>query len=465
MSILKIGGMGVNMKIKLLFTLILLVLLGSFGNGSFVKAGQIIYGDVNGDGNIDAVDFANMKQKLLGVIQEFPVTDGAAAADVNADGSLDSLDMALMKKYLLGAITVFPAAQTPAAAIFQAEAAYIFNGVRENKNSGYTGDGYVNYNNEISSYIEWTVNEKASGNQTLTFRYSNAGNADRPMEIKINGTTINSSLSFTPTSSWTEWSEVSLTAKLDAGNNVIRAASITADGGPNVDYLSVTNASAPTTEPFTGATVYICGDSTVMTYNSSYYPQAGWGQMISKYFNTNVTFVNRAIGGRSSKSFVEEGRLDSILSVIQPKDYLFVQFGHNDATVNNPDRYCAPYTTYKEYLKKYVDGARAKGAIPVLITPVARLNYSNNTFKNDFPDYCTAMKQVANEQNVKLIDLMTLSLNYYASIGYDATFKLYLVSSNGTDYTHFTEAGANAIAKLISQEVKKLDLPLSGGVK
>ena len=187
--------------------------------------------------------------------------------------------------------------------------------------------------------------------------------------------------------------------------------------------------------------------------------------MISKYFNSNVSFANHAIGGRSSKNFVEQGRLDSILSVIKPDDYLFVQFGHNDATISNPDRYAAPYTTYKEYLKKYVDGARAKGAIPVLITPVARLNYSNGVFKNDFPDYCTAMKQVASENNVALIDLMSLSLNYYSSIGYDAVYKLYLVSSNGTDYTHFTEAGADVIASIVSKEVKKLNIPLASAVK
>nr|WP_242981289.1 SGNH/GDSL hydrolase family protein [Ruminiclostridium sufflavum] len=372
-----------------------------------------------------------------------------------------------MKKYLLGAIDSFPEAQeeTVPATIFQAEDAYIFNGVRENINSGYTGDSYANYNNEIASYVEWTVKVKASGTQRLRFRYANGTEQDRPMEIQINGTAINSSLSFIPTGGWTTWMDVSLNANLKAGDNTIRAVSVTAQGGPNVDYLEVTNASESETKPFTGATVYICGDSTVMTYNASYYPQAGWGQMISKYFNTEVTFVNRAIGGRSSKNFVEEGRLESILSVIQPNDYLFVQFGHNDASINNPDRYAAPFTTYKEYLKKYVDGARAKGAIPVLITPVARLNYSNNTFKNDFPDYCTAMKQVAAEENAALIDLMTLSLNYYTSVGYDEAYKLYLVSSNGTDYTHFTEAGAEVIAGIISKEIKKLNIPLAGSVR
>lgn len=422
-----------------------------------------VKGDINSDGSIDAIDFALLKKYLLDSTENISKEN----ADLNADGDINAIDFALMKKYLLGAITEFPTDEgnTTPSTVFQAEDAYIFNGVKETINGGFTGEGYANYNNETTSYVEWTVNVEKEGVQTLKLRYANGTDADRPMEIKVNGTTLSSSTSFKPTGSWTTWQEVILTANLIAGINTIRATSTTATGGPNVDYLEVTNATVPTTKPFTGATVYLCGDSTVMTYNASYYPQAGWGQMLGKYFDSNVSFSNHAIGGRSSKNFVEQGRLDSILSVIQPKDYLFVQFGHNDATISNPDRYAEPYTTYKEYLKKYVDGARAKGAIPVLITPVARLNYTNNAFKNDFPDYCIAMKQVASEENVLLIDLMTLSLNYYTSIGYDATYKLYLVSSNGTDYTHFTEAGADAIAKIISQEVKKLNIPLASGVK
>lgn len=208
-------------------------------------------------------------------------------------------------------------------------------------------------------------------------------------------------------------------------------------------------------------TVYICGDSTVQTYSARYAPQAGWGQFIGEYFTSDVLFVNKAIAGRSSKSFIAEGRLDEIINMIKPNDYLFVQFGHNDATITNPDRYAEAGTTYKECLRQYIDRARQKGAIPVLITPVARLNYVNGTFKNDFPAYCTAMKEVANEKNVPCIDLMNKSLSYYASIGYDKVYPLYLVSSNGTDYTHFTEAGAKQIARLVAEGVKELGLGIS----
>jgi lysophospholipase L1-like esterase len=77
-------------------------------------------------------------------------------------------------------------------------------------------------------------------------------------------------------------------------------------------------------------TVYICGDSTAQTYSDIYAPQQGWGQRISEFFTSDVTFVNKAIGGRSSKSFVDEGRLDEVLSLIQEDDYMFIQWGIND---------------------------------------------------------------------------------------------------------------------------------------
>lgn len=208
-------------------------------------------------------------------------------------------------------------------------------------------------------------------------------------------------------------------------------------------------------------TVYICGDSTVQTYSASYAPQAGWGQFIAKYFTTDILFVNKAIAGRSSKSFIADGRLDEIINIIKANDYLFVQFGHNDATISKPERYAEPNTTYKECLRQFIDRARAKSAIPVLITPVARLNYSNGIFKNDFPAYCTAMKEVAKEKNVPCIDLMSKSISYYTSLGYDKVYPFYMVSSNGTDYTHFTDVGATLIARIVSEGVKEAGLDMA----
>lgn len=102
--------------------------------------------------------------------------------------------------------------------------------------------------------------------------------------------------------------------------------------------------------------------------------------------------------------------------------------------------------------------------MPVLITPVARLHDENGVFVNDFPDYCQAMAEMAKEENVELIDLMNSSLNYYSLIGYEKAAKLFMISINGTDCTHFTESGANKIAELVALGVKGLGNELSGYV-
>src|SRR5699024_9945732 len=138
------------------------------------------------------------------------------------------------------------------------------------------------------------------------------------------------------------------------------------------------------------------------------------------------------IGGRSSKSFIEEGRLEEILSDITKDDYLFIQMGHNDSTQSKPERYTEPYDDYKTYLKRYIEEVRRKEAIPILITPVARLHYVNGEYLADFGDYCNAMKEVAEEMNVLLIDLMKESIAYFTSINYETVYSFFMISENGT---------------------------------
>ncbi|MDR4955832.1 rhamnogalacturonan acetylesterase [Bacillus sonorensis] len=205
-------------------------------------------------------------------------------------------------------------------------------------------------------------------------------------------------------------------------------------------------------------TIYLAGDSTVQNYQANS-PQGGWGGFLQSYLSEDVQVVNRAIGGRSSKTFVEEGRLAAILEVIKKGDWLFVQMGHNDSSKDKPERYTDPYTTYKQYLRMYIEGARQKEATPLLITPVARLHYENGVFLNDFPDYCIAMKQLAEEEHVLLIDLMNKSLQHFAEKGYSDIFKYFMISENVNDYTHFTKKGAREIAKLVSSGMQELGLP------
>ncbi|UJF31548.1 GDSL-type esterase/lipase family protein [Paenibacillus hexagrammi] len=221
--------------------------------------------------------------------------------------------------------------------------------------------------------------------------------------------------------------------------------------------------------------VYIAGDSTVQTYDPYWRPQAGWGQMIPKFFTDDVHFLNKAIGGRSSKSFIVEGRLDEILREIKPGDYFLVQFGHNDSTISVPERY-ASVADYKVYLKSYVNGARQRGATPILVTPMGRRSFDEATgkFNVSFAGYVAGMKEVAQELNVKLVDLSTLSVAYYDSIGPAASLSVFLHVEPGVyaafpngdaDDTHFQEYGAIQLARLLSGGIRELSLPLSGYVK
>lgn len=210
--------------------------------------------------------------------------------------------------------------------------------------------------------------------------------------------------------------------------------------------------------------IYLAGDSTVMTNRSWSYPQQGWGGRIQDGFTAGVSFNNRALGGRSSKSFVDEGHLASILTVIKPGDYLFVQFGHNDI-YSDVRLHTDPFTSYKVYLAMYIDLARQYGAIPVLVTPMGKRRYdSSGRFINDFVDRSTAMKQLAAEKSVALIDLNAKSLAFYNGIGVAASTDVFLWLAanqypnfpNGvSDPIHFQEYGAGQLARLVTAGIEE----------
>lgn len=215
-------------------------------------------------------------------------------------------------------------------------------------------------------------------------------------------------------------------------------------------------------------TVYLAGDSTVSNYDSSLAPRAGWGQVFDRFFDDKIVVKNEASSGRSSKSFIDEGRLDSILHQIEKGDYLFIQFGHNDEKVEDPTRYTEPYSTYKSYLKQYIDGARAKGATPVLVTPVERRRFTAEGVARDshgvYPD---AMKELGLEENVPVIDLTAKSKALFQELGPEGTKEIFLWLDAGEhvnypngvqDNTHFQEAGAEEIAKLVLEGIEESQL-------
>ncbi|MFD2706515.1 rhamnogalacturonan acetylesterase [Salibacterium lacus] len=214
--------------------------------------------------------------------------------------------------------------------------------------------------------------------------------------------------------------------------------------------------------------IYVAGDSTASYYEKARAPRMGWAQVLDRMFDKKIEVHNEAAPGRSSKSFIDEGRLDEILAEIEKRDYLFIQFGHNDSKSDDPDRYTDPDTTYKSYLKEYIDGAREKGAIPVLLTPVERRGFTvDGEAKRSHGNYPSAMKELGLEEDVPVIDMTGKSMALYNEVGPEDSKDLFMWLEPGEhsnypdgseDNTHFQEKGAVQIAKLVAEEVYGLKL-------
>ncbi|MFJ6674811.1 rhamnogalacturonan acetylesterase [Actinosynnema sp. NPDC091369] len=206
--------------------------------------------------------------------------------------------------------------------------------------------------------------------------------------------------------------------------------------------------------------VYIAGDSTASTYVSSLAPRTGWGQALPAFLTPGAVAVNVAKSGASSKSFVDLGRLDHILARIKPGDYLLISFGHNDEKVEDPARYTEPSTTYKSYLSQYVDRSRAKGAIPVLITPVERRRFTGaGVAAPSHGAYPEAMRELAAAKRVPLVDLTASSTALWNRAGVEGTKEhfLHLAAGESANYpdgvqdnTHFRAFGAIEVARLVA---------------
>ena len=217
-------------------------------------------------------------------------------------------------------------------------------------------------------------------------------------------------------------------------------------------------------------TLYIAGDSTVQTYTGSTIKQAGWGQMLPEYFKNKATIVNKAIGGRTARRFIEEGRLDEIMNLIRPGDWFLVQFGTNDGnktatyTLNGVTipYYLDPQTDFKTYLTQYVDRTRARGANIIFVTPPPR-NSAYCTGGNGTGAHAQAMRELGAALSVPVVDLNQMTVDYLKAICPSPTPEnFFLVRADGTvDGTHFQENGARILAGFIAAGIKKLNLELA----
>lgn len=232
-------------------------------------------------------------------------------------------------------------------------------------------------------------------------------------------------------------------------------------------------------------TVYMIGDSTMANKSlEGGNQERGWGHVLGGFFTEDVRVENHAVNGRSSKSFIDEGRWETVVNKIRPGDYVFIQFGHNDEK-SNPERHTDPGTTFDENLRKFVRETRAKGGIPVLFNSIVRRNFGVNpnavaaddmrpekdeavvegdTLVDTHGKYLDSPRNVAKEMDVCFIDLNKATKQLVESYGVEGSKKLFMWIPAGTcvacpkgrqDNTHLNVYGARKVAALAAEAIQK----------
>ena len=216
--------------------------------------------------------------------------------------------------------------------------------------------------------------------------------------------------------------------------------------------------------------IFLIGDSTCANKPLDDNPERGWGQLFPNYFINDVEIQNHAVNGRSTKSFINEHRWDTVMSRLKAGDFVLIQFGHNDEKTEDTTRSAPAHTLYKENLIRFVNDVRSKGATPILITPVMRRSFdAQGKFTDTHGDYPAVVKEVGTQMNVPVIDLHKSSEALIVKEGEENSKRLFLhIPPNHfkdtkarEDNTHFSEYGASSIAALVCQAIKEQNLPMA----
>ena len=204
-------------------------------------------------------------------------------------------------------------------------------------------------------------------------------------------------------------------------------------------------------------------------------PERGWGQLFPQLFKEPARVVNHAVNGRSTKSFRDEGRWANVLSQLETGDFVLIEFGHNDEKKEDPKRYAAADTDFKDNLRRFIREVRAKGATPLLATPVNRRKFdTKGQLTETHSTYPDAMRAVAAEEKVSLIDLHKLTWPLLEKLGPEESKTLFVWVKPGEyanlpkgrqDDTHFNEKGALQISQLVAAEIRSQELPLAAWLK
>jgi lysophospholipase L1-like esterase len=188
----------------------------------------------------------------------------------------------------------------------------------------------------------------------------------------------------------------------------------------------------------------IIGDSTVQDYSPKS-DRRGWGQMLKPHFSPAIAVTNDAVGGRSTKTFIEEKRWEAVLAA--KPDFVLIQFGHNDSHPKDQPESTDADSDYREYLIQYVKEARAIGALPIFVTPPHRRVFRDGKLAKHLDPYANQMRQVARELEVGVVDLYAMTKDKFESLGEEACTELFC---SETDRSHFSEKGAKLLADYIA---------------
>jgi lysophospholipase L1-like esterase len=218
--------------------------------------------------------------------------------------------------------------------------------------------------------------------------------------------------------------------------------------------------------------VWLIGDSTMSIKDRRAYPETGWGMPFAGFFDSTVEVDNRAKNGRSTKTFIKEGLWQPVADGLSEGDYVFIQFGHNDEVQTK-----ASYSTEEEFtanLDRYIAETKAKKAIPVLITPVARRKFdSAGRLQGTHDVYSELVRKAAKKDNVALVDLDVKSQALLQQLGPEQSKLLFNYLEPGEhpnypegkkDDTHFSELGARKMAEIVLAEIRNLKLELANHI-
>ena len=212
------------------------------------------------------------------------------------------------------------------------------------------------------------------------------------------------------------------------------------------------------TEP---TSIWMVGDSTMAAKSERRYPESGWGEGLKQFANKYTKIHNHAASGRSTLSFINEGRWKVVLDSLKKGDFVIIQFGHND---EKPDRtlHTDPYGSFKDNLKKFVEESKDKGAYPIICSSIVRRHFDeSNTLIDTHGDYISAAKETALETNTPYVDMEALTADLVKRMGPEYSKAIYNFTSRKQDSTHPNDRGAKVIAFLFAKDVTSKDLPIA----